>query len=1399
MKETIKKLCIIAITILMTMVNILPNMTVHAEELSNPDRASIIKEAEKHLGKPYVWGAVGPDSFDCSGFTQYVFKHSIDFPLQRTAEMQRQQLINSGKEISKSDMSKWNPGDLMFFGNHGEAEHVAIYYGDGKVIHAIGDKVQINNYNSLIDKDGVTYQIMTVIKTVGDQGGFTILKQNEEGKAMAGAIFKVTLPDGSVRNVTTNAYGKVIFNNIKPGNYTIQEVTSPSGYLLDSTPRTITVKSGDKPAEHIYSFVNKLPTGEITLTKYNDDKSAVISGTTYRVTGPKSYDQTFVTDADGKITLKGLSLGTYTFVEIQAASGYLLNSEPITVKLSYKDQNTAVITGTAEQTNAEPTANITFKKVDKETSGNAQGDATLKGAVYQLFAAEDIYNKAKTHKFYSKGDVVATRNTDVNGNMDPVNGLPLGSYQLKEKSASEGYLIDPSTYDIHCDYEGQSVEVVTRSQTSKEQVKKQAFQILKVSTDESGEAVILPSAEFTVKLKSEVTKVGWDKAKTYNVLTTDNKGYAKSTELPYGIYTVKETKVPDNVIPVPDFEVKITEDSREPQVWRVFNDAPFKALIKAVKVDAESGKTILLPDTTFKIKNIDTGEYVGQWVWFPIPHYVDTFKTDKSGTVTTPDSMGSGNFQLEEIHAPNGYVVDHTPIKFTVSSKTAYEIAQDDVTPVITVTKEDVSVKGKINVTKIGEQLTDIKTAEDGTISFIYEDKPVNGAKFIIKAAEDILSADNQGDVIFKKGETAATVTTKDGKAQTVALPLGKYTVEEFIAGDGFVLNKEIKNVELKYKDEETSIVFTDTSYKNERQKVEVTVIKKDKESGQLLKGAVFGLYAKEDIVGYDGHILVKAGTLIEQSESDGEGKAIFQSDLPLNLFEIKEEKAPIGYASTDAVIEVDAAYQGQDIEVIQLHALFENEITKTEISKKDATTSEELPGAHLTLKEKDGPVFETWISGKEPHVIVGLEPGKTYELYEVSSPYGFAIAEKVEFTVADTGEVQKVEMKDELVMGKLKWTKTGEVFTHTDTMQTELGKVETPVFTKQNIVNAEISIYAAQDITLGNDITYYEKDELVETLKSGAEAVESKELPVGRYYYIESVTPDTFVQDTEKHYFEVEDNQAPEVQIIESELFNTRAKINLNLKKVMEEHPYYADEYKDTYQNVVFGIYARTDILTYTGEVGIEKDTLIAACGIGEDGKLTNVPELPIGEYYLKEIATDENYVIDDKEHDLAITYEGKDVEVIDIFDEDKPIINQLKRTDIIISKIDKVTKEPLSDVEFTLYDKDMKEIMKAVSDKDGIARFNGIPNGLYYCKETKARKGYELSDEVVKIELTGDSKDHQYHVTMTNVLLPAAGEIVNTGDTTINVAVLIGACIVSSIMILTTLKLRKKHGKKK
>lgn len=414
-------------------------------------------------------------------------------------------------------------------------------------------------------------------------------------------------------------------------------------------------------------------------------------------------------------------------------------------------------------------------------------------------------------------------------------------------------------------------------------------------------------------------------------------------------------------MPVPDFTVVIENDSREPQTWRVFNDAPFKALIQAVKEDKETGKTVLLPDTEFKIKNVETGEYVGQWVWFPIPHFVDTFTTDESGTVTTPNTLDVGTYELVEIKAPYGYLLDDEPIHFTVSTKTAYEVAEDGKTPVIKVTKEDISAKGQIEVSKIGEQLVDVEVDENGNIQFHYEKKPVDGAEFVVKATEDIYSVDNQGDLIFKKDEVVEELTTFNGYAQTDELPLGKYKVYEVIAGDGFILNKEIKEVELTYKDQVTPVVTESVEYENIRQKVDLKIVKLDSETETPLKDAEFGLYAKEDIYGYKEAVpmsmeeepLVKATTLIEKAVSDENGNVSFKTDLPLSLFEIKELKAPIGYASNDEVYEVDASYQGQDVETIKVTYEVLNEITKVEISKQDITTGKELAGAHMVIKEK--------------------------------------------------------------------------------------------------------------------------------------------------------------------------------------------------------------------------------------------------------------------------------------------------------------------------------------------------------------------------------------------------------------------------------------------------------------
>lgn len=1376
MKRILRKLaiCFAAFTMMFTSVfsNTTPVFAAGETTFFEVNKADeVINEAKKHIGKPYVWGAEGPNSFDCSGYVSYVLKQTgLSLGADRITTSSAISFLN-GKGVTSYQYptNEANPanakkGDLVFYyDSTGDPIHMGIYMGNGQIIHCAAsmpsgpqDQVMISGVDDLGTKHGTKIITYRVYRIFPQSGGFSIKKVNENGEPLAGVTFEITTPDGTKRNVVTNSNGiwdsDAAKLDLKAGNYQVKEVATVEGYLLDSTVRTITVKAGQKANENITVITNKEPRGKITLTKYNEDKSAVIPQTSYLVTGPNGYNQTHTTNNNGQIVLEGLKLGEYTFVEQVAGNGYLVNPTPITVTLTYKDQHTEIITGTAEQTNVEPTATIEIKKEDSETGTTAQGDATLEGAVYELVAGEDIYNKAKTNKIYSKGDVVATRTTDKNGNMKLITGLPLGFYQLKERAASEGYLLDKNVYDIHCDYKDQHTQVITRYAKSLETVKKQAFQIIKISSDESEETTLLPSAEFTVKLSSEVAKVGWDNAKTYDVLTTDKKGYAKSNELPYGTYTVKETKIPDNVMPVPDFTVVIDEDSREPQTWRVFNDAPFKALIKAVKVDEETGKTVLLPDTEFKIKNVETGEYVGHWVWFPIPHYVDTFTTDEGGTVTTPNTLEAGTYELVEIKAPYGYLLNDEPVRFTVSTNTAYELAQDGKTPVITVTKEDTSVKGRISVMKIGEQLIDVEEDENGNLQFIYDKLPVTDAEFVVKAAEDIYSADNQGDLIFKKDEVVEQLITFNGYAETTELPLGKYKVYEVIAGDGFVLNKEIKEVELTYKDQETPVVSENVDFENTRQKVDLKVVKLDSETETPLKGAEFGLYAKKDIYGYkeaipmsddDGEPLVEAGTLVETAVSDENGNVSFKTDLPLSLFEIKELKAPIGYASNDEVYEVDASYQGQEIETIKITYEILNEITKVEISKQDITTGKELAGAHMVVKEKDGSIFDTWVSTNEPHMIKGLEPNKTYELIEISSPYGFALAQKIEFTVKDSGEVQKVEMKDELVKGNLKWQKTGEAFTHTITSQNEFGTTLSPVWENQNLLNASITIYAAEDITLGNGVTYWQKDEAIETLTSDWDEVMSQDLLVGKYYYVESSDLHGYVTDTQKHYFEIEDSQSTEIQVIESTLENKRPTVEVKFTKYMESLKDH--EELNAYKDVIFGIYAREDIYDYMGNVAIPYGTLIDTTGIDELGQFVHFPDLPNGVYYVKELQTNKMYNLDETEYDFEIAWHGGYVSKYTInIGSDEGIINELQRGKVIIHKTDLDTKEALKDVEFVMStDKDFTHIVDTVkTNEKGIAEFDELELGHYFIKENPV-DGYVTNTHIYEVDITKDGDE--------------------------------------------------------
>ena len=714
---------------------------------------------------------------------------------------------------------------------------------------------------------------------------------------------------------------------------------------------------------------------------------------------------------------------------------------------------------------------VAAKKEDKETGEEPQGDAKLSGATYGLYAAETIvYPDGHGTVTYAGNDnITSTQGTDFVSTGVPAEkdallatvktgeqaefnfgNLYFGNYYVREIEPSEGYLLDETIYPVNFREAQDTHHDISLNTKVVETVKKQAFEIIKVSTDgASTETDYVKGAEFTVKLQSDIDRNGWDNAKTHDVLVTDEKGYALSRELPYGKYLVKETKVPKDLYKTKDFTVTVTEDSRVPQQWRVFNDGPFKAYIRIVKKDAENGNTVLLPGVTFKIKNMDTDEYVVQKVG---DKKISEFTTDETGTITTPLQLKYGNYAVEEITAPEGYVITEESYPLEVTTDGMLKVSEDiDGDPVIEVEIENKPVKGSISIKKSGEVLTSIVydtivdrilsevTDENRSVDFNYEEQPLAGAVFHVIAVEDIYTPDHQtdengnrtleviGGVPAGKGAVVATLTTDDkGEASLDNLPLGKYQVVEVQPPKGFAICEEPKEVTLSYEDEHTEVVYGEAEFVNARVKPELSLIKTDSVSTYPVAGATYGIYTKEDIVSVSGEVLVKADDLVDTAVTDENGKVKFDADLPLGLYYVKEVESPEGYLLDETVYDVDFSYTEEMAATPTVTKELEMKDTPiiVEVSKTDITTGKELPGATLEIIDSDGEVYASWKTDGKPYRLEAVPAGK-YTLRETAAPYGYLIANEVEFTVEETGEIQKVAMTDERVKGKIALYKT--------------------------------------------------------------------------------------------------------------------------------------------------------------------------------------------------------------------------------------------------------------------------------------------------------------------------------------------------------------------------------------
>ena len=1243
---------------------------------------------------------------------------------------------------------------------------------------------------------GATPERTWVLKT--DEDGFTYLQDNYK---VSGDEFY---------------YNSTNLPTIPIGTVTLRETKAPEGYKLND--ETFIVKVISEGSDEFLSTYQEpivpeqVIKGKIRIAKKDKDTGKVIlvAGTVFDIYFNGQKVSSMTTDETGYATSEDLAYGEYVIKEAKAPNGYVVDVDQEAVV-----DITAEKTYDTELSDKRVNATINLVKEDKDTGNRPQGDATLTGAVYGLYAKEDILDPSMDGTVIHKKDSLVGKITTDKNASGTIENLYLGEYYWQEISPSEGYELDETKYPFTASYKDQNTITVTVDSTVKETIRTGEFDIIKTITDGSQSEIMTneKGAEFVAVLLKDYEANGKDiqkalqyakenrSEKEYAVLTTNKNGYATSGKLAYGKYIIQQTKKGENAeetdILEGTFTFEVTEANGQTiikggdtsgnslevgddgKMHYHINNRPSDYFLKLVKVDAESGKQIILSDATFKVKDLSTGKYVRQKV---AGVWIDEFNTDKDGYVILPLKLKSGKYQLEEIKAPYNYLLNGTSIPFEIK-KSEVTSEDEDGDANIVVTMEDTRVKGSISFEKRGEVLVGSHEDENGNIVFDYEEQGLEGMTVTVYAKEDIIDPAD-GTVIYKAGEVVTTATTdKSGKTQVDNLYLGSYIVRETQAPEGFVISDKEYEVTLSYKDDHTAIISDSVTYLNDRQKVHIDLRKVDEDNEANLQGAVFGLYASEDIYGVEKlsktnskPLIIKKGTLIETATSDENGQVVFNADLPLSKYEIRELKAPIGYASSDEVIPVDATYKGQELPTIEIVAVFKNKITQVEFSKVDASTNEELEGATQIVYPKGnrGEVFETWVSTKEPHIIKGLEVGQTYIWEEISAPYGFALAEKIEFTVKDTGEVQVAgTMKDEIVYGQLAFEKKGKQFTYTDIGMTDLGMVNTPVFEEMNILGAEITIYAGEDITLGNGITYYKADEEIDTLVSDYEAVQSIKLPVGKYYYVETKAPIGFVKNEEKHYFEVVDNQINELQVIESTLKNERPVYNINMTKQME----FSDTAmnKEAYKDVVFGIYTRDDTYDWKGNVAIEPDTLLATSGIDEEGHLVHTPELPVGNYYLKELQTNSAYKLDENEYDFSIDQSNEKAVIVPI-NEGKPIINKLKEYYVLVNKVDENTMKNIisKEFEFTSFtDAECKNPIetKQANTKDGTVKFV-LNYGTTYIKETKAPLGYSLSPEVVKVEVNDDglfvngkkverSEDLLYSIIYKDSLLP----VIQTG----------------------------------
>ena len=1072
-----------------------------------------------------------------------------------------------------------------------------------------------------------------------------------------------------------------------------------------------------------YMDGNVQPIGNLQLKKTSEDGQ--VGGINFTVTGANGFNRTIATDSNGEWKIEGINPGTYTVTEESINKYVPQNSQTVTVEGGNK-------TATVTFSNVLKKFRVSVNKQDIEKT-HPQGDAKLGGAIYGLYHGDTL---------------VAQYTTQNDGTFTTDYFVCDTNWTLKEIQPSEGYLLDETVYPVGADPQLYTVEYNWTSNTVKEQVKKGKVSIIK-HTDDGSTKIETPEkgAEFQLYLKSSGSFVNADPDERDTIIC-DEDGFASSKLLPYGVYTVHQTKGWDGREKITDFDVFIQSDNVTYKF--LINNANFSSYLKVVKLDKETNKQIPYAGAAFEIYDAD-GHRISMKYTYPQVTTIHTFYTNSEGYLITPEKLEYGDYKLVEVQAPYGYVLDSTPIAFSINQENS---STDTGVTVVKVKAKDIAQKGVIEITKTGEVFSSVNSSMNEKLNLntympIYEKGNLKDAVYEIYAAEDITTTD--GTVRAEKGELVDTITTGDkGIAKSKELYLGKYTIIEKTAPLKFVLNKDKHNVELTYAGQNIKVTSTALSVYNERQKVSVSLSKTMEQdeiygigNNNEIKSVQFGIFADEDVKAADGTIIPK-DSLVTFANCDENGKITFDCDLPIGYkWYAKEIATDEHYILSNKHYQFNTNYAGQDTKVIKINVSGNEKINNTlkrgkvegiKINKDN----DKLEGAIIGIFKVGATEFS------EKNAIATTKTDKDGAFSFSNIPYGEWIVKEV---VAPTGYVvdatqHHIHISDDGVVINIIMTDK----------QVQISK--TDITGEKEVVGAELTITDES----GNVVDSWTSTDTVHYANGLVEGQ--------KYTLTEKTAPLGYAVATSVEFVVSTDKVTQQVTMVDKQVLISKTDVTSGQELAGAE-------------------------LTITDERGnvidswTSTDTAHYANGLVEGQKYTLTEKTAPYGY---EVANSIVFVVTNDKATQTVVMN------------DSPILSS-----VLVNKVDSITGENIisKKFEFTLYsDAECKNEIVTVNANtdDGTALFSDLIYGTYYIKETKAPKGYMLSDEVVKIEINDKGvfangeklteENDVYSIVYQNSLLPS----VFTGDTK-SILMYLTMAAIAVVFIAIMIIIKKKY----